>query len=361
MSAARTAGTRWVRTAAASLVVGLLTMGSLFAAMVALAPAADAADTTASPVTVTAQQQDADVADSPFPNLSVTVSQTKDLVNQGIRLTYSGGTKSTPPSSQNGGQNFLQVMECWDDLRDASGALVLDQNGERQPDRTTCQYGSANINQGQTRTTFLEAADPADVAAGYLYPGAGFSDPPRVSIPFRSATGKTLADVVAGKLVKDPTTGDLPNLDSNEFYGPYTTNEVPWAGFGADGTGTATYEVQTAMQAPGLDCGNPVTAADGTVTGEPCWLVILPRGDHDITACGARWARPSVRWRAASWCRWRSSRGSRCSATSPAGRSTTSSDRARATPPRRRTAPAPRRSPWSAGRWTRRRTAPRTI
>jgi len=288
VSAARTAGARWVRTAAASLVVGLATTGSIFAAMVALAPAADAADTTASPVTVTAQQQDADVASSPFPNLSVTVSQTKDLVNQGIRLTYSGGTKSTPPGSD-GGKNFLQVMQCWDDLRDASGALVLDQNGERQPDRTTCQYGSANIKQGQTRNTALEtadAADPADVAAGYLYPGTGFFDAPMVSIPFRSATGKTLADVVAGKLVKDPTTGNLLNLDSNEFYGPYTTNEVPWAGFGADGTGTATYEVQTAMQAPGLDCGNPVTAADGTVTGEPCWLVVLPRGDHDITAYG---------------------------------------------------------------------------
>ena len=284
MSTARTAGPRRARTAAASLVVGLVTSGSIFAAMVALAPAAHAADASVTPVTVTAKQQDADAANSPFPNLSVTVSQTKDLVNQGVRLTYSGGTKSTPPNSQNGGQNFLQVMECWDDLRDAQGNLILDQNNQRQPDRTTCQYGSANINQGQTRHTVLEtadAADPADVAAGYLYPGSGFADPPQVSIPFRSATGKTLAAVVAGKLVKDPATGNVPNLDSNEFYGPYTTNEVPWAGFGADGTGTATYEVQTAMQAPGLGCGNPVTATDGTVTGQPCWLVVLPRGDHD--------------------------------------------------------------------------------
>ncbi len=284
MSSAAAARPGWARTAATSIVVGLATSGSLFTGMVALAPAAQAATPASSAVTVTAQQQDPDAATSPFPNLSVTVSQTTDLVSQGVRLTYSGGTKSAPPSSADEGQNFLQFMECWGDLKDGQGNLVLDQNHQPQPDRTTCQYGSAAINQGQTRHTTLSSvdlADPVDVAAGDVYPGSGFFDPAQVSIPFQSATGKTLASVVDGKLVTDPTTKSLVNLDSNEFYGPYTTNEVPWAGFGADGTGTSTFEVQTGMQAPGLGCGNPVTGADGAVTGQACWLVVVPRGAND--------------------------------------------------------------------------------
>ena len=272
------------RTAATSLLVGLVSSGSIFAGFVALAPAAHAAGGgSPTPVTVTTAEQDPDAAKAPFPGLSVTVSQTTDLVSQGVRISYSGGTKSAPPSALNEGQNFLQVMECWGDLKDAAGNLVKDKDGNAQPDRTTCQYGSASINQGQTRHTTLasvDQADPADVAAGYVYPGSGFFDPAQVSIPFRSATGKTLASVLDGKLVTDPATKSLVNLDSNEFYGPYTTNEVPWAGFGADGTGTSTFEVQTAMQAPGLGCGNPVTSG-GTVTGQSCWLVVVPRGAND--------------------------------------------------------------------------------
>lgn len=286
MTAAGTSSTRWVRTAAASLVVGVVTSTTLFAGMVALAPRADAAATPAdSSVTVTAKQQDPDLADAPFPDLSVTVSQTKELVSQGIRLTYSGGAKSTYPSGGSNGQNFLQVMECWDTLKDAQGKPILDQNGQQEPDRTTCQFGALNTGSGQTREAALELGSdgkPVGLAsedAPYLYPGNGPINPPYVSFPFRSATGKTLARVVDGKVVDNP-----PDLSSNEFFGPYSTNEVPWAGFGADGKGTTTFEVQTAMQAPGLGCGDPVTAKDGTVTGQPCWLVIVPRGQYDAGA-----------------------------------------------------------------------------
>ena len=90
----------WARTAAASLVVGLATAGSIFAGMVALAPAAQAADDSSSAVTVTAREQDPDYLNSPFPDLSVTVSQTENLMSQGITLTYEGGKKSAPPSGQ---------------------------------------------------------------------------------------------------------------------------------------------------------------------------------------------------------------------------------------------------------------------
>ena len=259
---------------ASALMVGLLTFSTVVLAGAASAPAAQAVDSTAA--TVTAAQQDPDAAGSPFPALSVTVSQTTDLTGQGIRLNYSGGMKSTVPNQQTAGANFLQVFQCWGDLKDADGKLVLDASGEAQPDRTTCQYGSTG-QPGQSRNaskSSLDAVSPEDEP--YLYPGSGPFDPPQVSVPFKAVNGKLLQRVADGKVVSDV------DLDNNEFFTKNTTNEVPWIGFGASGEGTATFEVQTNSQAPGLGCGNPITAGDGTVSGQPCWVVIVPRGDHDL-------------------------------------------------------------------------------
>lgn len=272
-SAARTVQELWGSTVVRSTVVGLGVFAALLSTGLLVPAQARAADSSA--VTVTAAQQDPDVADAPFPDLSVTVAQTEDLTSQGVRLTYSGGRRSDPPGGT-AGSNFLQVMQCWGDLLDASGAPVLDAAGQRQPDRTTCQYG-ATANVGQTRTSTksndLEFVSPLDQP--YLHPGTGFADQAEVSIPFRSVTGKTIARVVDGQIVP----GVDPN--ENEFFTRLTTNEVPWAPFDASGRGTTTFEVQTNMQAPGLGCGNPQTLAGGAVVGQPCWLVVLPRGDHD--------------------------------------------------------------------------------
>jgi hypothetical protein len=255
--------------------VGLATFGTLLAGMVALAPQAAADDSSA--VTVTAQQQDPDAANAPFPDLSVTVSQTKNLMSQGIRLTYAGGSSSTVPSQQEAGRNFLQVFQCWDDLKDENGNLVLDGNGQPQPDRTTCQYGSTGA-VGQSRSsTKLSTDDVAPEDVEHMAPGSDYFNPTEVSIPFRSVTGKTLRRITNG--VIDP---NAPGLDQNEFFTRLTTNEVAWAGFDASGIGSTTFEAQTNMQAPGLGCGNPVEGAGGAVTGQPCWLVILPRGSNDV-------------------------------------------------------------------------------
>ena len=255
------------------MIVGLVTFAIVVLAGAAGAPRAQAAASTA--VTLTAAQQDPDAAGSPFPDLSVTVSQTTDLTSQGVRLTYSGGAPSTVPNQQAGGANFLQVMQCWGDLKGADGQLVLDQNGQPQPDRETCQYGATGT-AGASRTSLKagpEYVSPQDKS--FFLAGDGFAVPAQVSIPFKAVNGKVLERIADGQLVSNA------DLDTNEFFTKYTTDEVPWAGFGASGSGTTTFEVQSNAQAPGLGCGNPVTAADGTVTGQPCWLVVVPRGTHD--------------------------------------------------------------------------------
>jgi hypothetical protein len=259
------------------IVVGLIVAALTAAIAVALpAPAARAAS--ASDVTVTAKGQDLDYATAPFPKLSVTVSQTKDLDAQGITVSWTGGAKSTFPSSQTGGENFLQIFQCWGD----------DPKATDQPDRTTCQYGSFNT-PGAARDGAREPGTIASQDAAYTANADGDDpfNPPYTSIPFRAANGKTVASVVDSKIVSGV------NVNSNEFFTAQTTNEVPWAGMGADGSGAAKFELQTGMQSPGLGCGNPVTSGSAT-TGASCWLVIVPRpvrdvGQQHITSSGLFW------------------------------------------------------------------------
>jgi hypothetical protein len=257
------------------VILGAWTLVAL--SSIVIVPAEARAETGSSAVTVTAAELDSDAENAPFPDLSVTVSQTEELQAQGIRVSWTGGKKSTAPSGQTGGENFLQIAQCWGtDPEDAT-----------RPDRTTCQYGGL-LTPGATRDGFRADATVSPKDNGYTAPGDGFANPTYTSIPFRSATGPVVASVV--NHVKVP--GVDPN--TNAFFTQLTTNEISWVGSGSDGTGSVQFEVQTAAQAPGLGCGTPVTSAGGVVTGTSCWLVIIPRGTSDngessITTSGLFW------------------------------------------------------------------------
>lgn len=283
----RASAPRWVASAAIGIVAGLgifsVTGGS--GAIIGSISSATAEDSSA--VTVTAKSQDPDAANAPFPDLSVTVSQTRALESQGIVVSWTGGKASTVPSQQIGGANFLQIFQCWGD----------EENNPNSPDRTTCQYGISGV-PGSHRDDVRES--DSSVAAEdkpYTVPGEGFASPTYTSIPFRAANGKTVASVVDGKYnyaVAADGSKSLPDMNTNEFFSKYTTNMVSWAGSGGDGSGSVKFEVQTAMQSQGLGCGNPVTATDGTISGASCWLVIVPRGAKDsgssfITQSGLFW------------------------------------------------------------------------
>lgn len=249
----------------ATLVATLLSLSAI------VLPTQQAQAAEGSAQTVTTQSQDPDVAKSPMPNLAVTVSQTKDLISQGISVSWTnpGGKSSTLPAGDSGGENFLQIMQCWGDDPSVSAGQPA------QPDRTTCEYGSF-LTAGSTRDNFVTDNEVAPEDVKYTAPGDGFANPTYTSIPFRSPAGETVASVVNTKKVKsvDPNT--------NQFFTAYTSNEVKWAGSGADGSGSIKFEVQTAQQSSGFSCGAPKKAADGTVTGESCWLVVVPRGTADV-------------------------------------------------------------------------------
>lgn len=255
------------RSLLSGLVVGLLVGFSVMAG--SLVVPADAASGSA--VTVTAAAADPNVATAPFPNLAVTVSQTEDLLSQGIVVSWTGGEKSTRPiAGSNGGANFLQVAQCWGE----------DPNHPGHPDRTTCQYG-AFLTPGSTRDGFVDAANVDAQDAQYTAPGNGsFFDPPYTSVPFVAADGTVVASVVedANGVNKQVTT---VNVNTNQFFTNYTSNEVTWAGSNDNGEGSVKFELQTTLQSPGLGCGQPIVVSGQPTVGQSCWLVIIPRGVGD--------------------------------------------------------------------------------
>lgn len=251
------------------IAVGLV-VWALFTGASVVVPAQSAQAIDGSATTVTAAEQDPDVENAPFPDLSVTVSQTENLVQQGIKVSWTGASLSVPGGSSNGGRDFLQVFQCWGD----------DPANPDRPDRTTCQYGGAG-SYGSTRDASrrYEFDDIPAEDQPYSAPRASAFEAAYTSIPFRGRNDvvvSSIKDGPAGTRIRDTSV----DINNNQFFNINSTNEVPWAGSGADGTGSISFEIQTTMQSPGLGCGNPVEVA-GVVEGASCWLVILPRGTSD--------------------------------------------------------------------------------
>ena len=265
------------RTWVASGLTGVLTAGVVFALVVGpsvvIAAPARAADVASSAVTVTAKDQDpAGYQDAPFPDLAVTVSQTKILRQQGVSVSWTGATghASLPFTSSNGGRWFLQIFQCWGD----------DPTDPQRPDRTTCQYGGTakyGATRDATRRYEYDAIPEKDKQ--YSVPRVSSFEGAYTSIPFVSRKGTVVSSITTA--ADGTKSRDLSvDVNNNTQFDANTTNEIRWAGSGADGTGSLSFEMQTTMQSPALGCGDPVTV-DGSVEGASCWLVILPRPNAD--------------------------------------------------------------------------------
>jgi len=186
-----------------------------------------------------------------FAKLKVTVSQTKNLIDQVVNVTWSGGT----PTFQGGqvfGVNYLQMMECWGD--DPAG-----------PDRTQCEYGAYA---GDSRGGAYVASRQVTYGSSLLDPLEPIKLPAgqqgSLNVPFDSVTGTTVTD------------------GPNPFYDQSSSNEIPFALTTSDGTGQSYFETQTVTQAPGLGCGAPERNKAGQNVPRGCWLVIVPRDNQEV-------------------------------------------------------------------------------
>lgn len=192
--------------------------------------------------------------DGPFANLKVTVSQTKNLINQIITVSWSGGVPTLPISGQFG-VDYLQIMQCWGD----------DPNG---PDRTQCQYGASTGQVSSTAGTWIGSrqvnyGNLVDKNESLKQEPGSFQN---VFVPFWAA----------GKDKPPPATSN-----NNDFFDSQVTNELPVARTHGDGTGLEFFEAQTVRQSAGLGCGDLVTTA-GITSPRKCWLVVVPRSNVEV-------------------------------------------------------------------------------
>jgi len=216
-----------------------------------LSPAA-AADPAASDSAVTVSGN----PDGPFADLKVTVSQTKNLVNQTVEVSWTGAAPTV--NTNEFLINYLQIMQCWGD--DPAG-----------PDRTQCQFGG------------LTALAPGAISVGnwvlsrQVTTGGSVVDPKETLKPPAGSPNAYVPFWAAGR--PQPTGAATENI--NDFFDSQVTNEIPVARTHGDGTGEEFFEVQTVTQAAGLGCGEPITT-NGVTKGRSCWLVVVPRNNEEV-------------------------------------------------------------------------------
>jgi hypothetical protein len=203
----------------------------------------------------------------PFADLAVSVSQTKNLVNQNIAVSWRWAGADKHPTRLDGSTilaNYMQVMQCW---------------GDTAPDRTRCVYGGfSNTSSSFTSTRFLfppalgatspGPIDPAETVdlSSTDYVKDGQRD---FRVPFAAVNGDVL-------------THEELDPDKNPLFGELTTNEILQARTRPDGTGFETFETLTFRENDGLGCADVVTS--GAAKGLPrrCWLVVVPRGETEV-------------------------------------------------------------------------------
>ncbi|MFC7613943.1 hypothetical protein ACFQV2_10655 [Actinokineospora soli] len=189
--------------------------------------------------------KEVEVVTGPFTGLKIRVSQTKDLINQTIRVEWEG-VRATGPQGRFA-SHYLQIMQCWGD--------------EIAPKREQCQFGalqslSGSVGLGNwTASRQVAYASPEDKAETIPRPANGVA-----YVPF------------------DPVDGE-PTTATGAYFDSSTSNEVPFAKTLATGRGQIDFEVQTAVEANGLGCG---VVQPGTGKPRHCFLVVVPRGGTEV-------------------------------------------------------------------------------
>ncbi|GII56697.1 hypothetical protein Pth03_50860 [Planotetraspora thailandica] len=238
----------------AGAAIGAVLGAAAQAAVPALA-AGGASPSTGSAVTVSGRGE--------FAGMKFTVSQTKNLTNQAVQVTWTGGTPTTFAGSSFN-TDFVQIMQCWGD---DDGTVP----GNPGPSRTQCQYGASPT----TNRTAWPGNGRDDTRVVTYSPGpAHYGQDDTYGNGARGGQGEVPFKSVDGTLITSST-------QNNPLFNYNTTNEIDFGRTSADGTGNEYFEVQTSNEAPHLGCGAPVTR-NGVTTPRSCWLVIVPQGHLDL-------------------------------------------------------------------------------
>jgi hypothetical protein len=274
----------WVRAWAIGLVAAL-GAGTLAISLTRAASAStgslagNAGTNTALPVTdsaVTASGRGA------YSGLTITVNQTKNLINQAVSVTWTGGR--LPLTVSGGSQvtgNFLQIMQCWGDNGDAANP---------GPPPEGCEFGGFEANaakrnsleggawiQSRVMSQSQWSTYTTDAAQGFVDAQQGL-----LWRPFHAVDG-TVINRGANFAANDLNTQGQGGFWQNPYFNYYSTNEdVVAVSHGTtpdQGTGSELFTLDTGLEAPGIGCGQKVQPLpDGSKVMPRCWLVVVPRG-----------------------------------------------------------------------------------
>lgn len=211
-----------------------------------------------------------------FADLQITVNQTRDLVNQAVSISWTGGRPTIQTPRRFSG-NYLQIMQCWGD---DDGSVP----GSPGPPPEQCVQGAAAASSEGGVARFFppstEAMGRTMSKTGWASfdPSKGFLDSRtgRVWRNFRSVDGTEVGVHI------DPTFNPALSAGSfwlNPYYDITTSNEVAGVLTGPNGKGSTSFEVATGVESSGLGCGQTLVPAGGGTPRIPkCWLVVVPRG-----------------------------------------------------------------------------------
>jgi ABC-type phosphate transport system substrate-binding protein len=181
-----------------------------------------------------------------FKDFRVTVSQTRNLNNQGVVVSWSGLERTLPGEFAS---NYVQIMQCW--------------GADSGPTPQQCQWGSPIVATENLMGSFAANRDlmrGEDPKQAY---NTSFLIPPPVNQPFLKSYRVPFTSVA----------GDT-TFNFVKYFSTETSNEFSAAPTGVSGSGEAVFEVQTALEAPHLGCGAQTEAGPRN-----CWLVVVPRGE----------------------------------------------------------------------------------
>jgi len=211
----------------------------------------------------------------PFASLEVTVNQTRNLVNQAVSVTWSGGQPTIEGPGRFAG-NYLQIMQCWGEDDGTNPA-----NPGPPPEQ--CVQGAV----GGVYGGIPGGLYPSGLAISRVItrtdwanfdPAVGVADPRTTNVwrPFRAVDG-TVIDVHTDPGFNPAVQGGSYWL--NPYFNVITSNEIAGAVTSDDGRGSELFSIDTGVESSGLGCGQRVQPVPGGGFREPrCWLVVVPRG-----------------------------------------------------------------------------------
>ena len=203
-------------------------------------------------------------ADNGLGGLAVTVSQTRNLQNQAVTVSFSGAKAVAGSNGKT--STYLQVFQCW-------GALGPDGKPDPKaaaPDPATCQFGATGPDGDISNPAHQRALLNDPLVRGGDWEQADKASPSmNLPAPFVAVNGQTTRI----------TDGFNLSEYRNPFFSRTSTNEQSNflsadAGSGkVSAGGSRTFEIQTGSEASGLGCGFRPDAPSVS----KCWLVAVPR------------------------------------------------------------------------------------